>query len=40
MANAIVMERILTSGQFSSVCEFSEALGVSQPVVSDEIKRL
>ncbi len=40
MANAIMMERILTSGRFSSVREFSEALGVSQPVVSNALKML
>ncbi len=40
MANAIMMERILTSGRFSSAREFSEALGVSQPVVSNALKML
>ncbi len=38
MANDIMMERILTSGRFSSACEFAEALGVSQPVVSNALK--
>ncbi len=40
MANAIMMERILTSARFSSAREFSEALGVSQPVVSNALKML
>ncbi len=40
MTNAIMMERILTSGRFSSAREFSEALGVSQPVVSNALKML
>ncbi len=40
MANAIMMERILTSGRFISAREFSEALGLSQPVVSNALKML
>ncbi len=38
MANAIMIERILTSGRFCLAREFSEALGLSQPVVSNALK--
>ncbi len=40
LAERFMMERILTSGRFSSAREFSEALGVSQPVVSNALKML
>ena len=40
MANAILMERILTSGKFSSAHQFSMALGVSQTLVCNALKML
>ncbi len=40
MANAIQMERILTSGKFSSANQFAMALGVSQTLVCNTLKML
>ncbi len=40
MANAILMERILTSGKFSSANQFAMALGVSQTLVCNRLKML
>ncbi len=40
MANALQMERILTSGRFSSANQFAMALGVSQTLVCNTLKML